>query len=177
MSCWGQSPKVHLSTISDKNELLGTVPKGSPGEKLMEEYARPMELMALKDLPPRARSLIMQSEYDMDTAEYLFKGERYSYAVFMCHLAVEKALKALFEYRLDRYSPRTHNLVYLLNNMGIRPDKKKARAIARLNEANIAARYPESLEILRIHYTRKVAEEMIQESGDIIKWIRNQFWK
>lgn len=34
-----------------------------------------------------------QSDYDMDTAEYMYQGGRYIYTVFMCHLSIEKALK------------------------------------------------------------------------------------
>ena len=36
-----------------------------------------------------------QADYDMETAEFMFKGERYFYTVFMCHLSIEKALKGL----------------------------------------------------------------------------------
>lgn len=36
-----------------------------------------------------------QADYDYDTAVYMSQGERYVYAVFMCHLALEKALKGL----------------------------------------------------------------------------------
>ncbi len=43
-----------------------------------------------------------QSDYDMDTAEYMHQGGRHIYAVFMCHLAIEKALKGLYyEKRLE----------------------------------------------------------------------------
>ena len=37
-----------------------------------------------------------QADYDMDTADYMHKGGRHIYAVFMCHLSVEKALKGLY---------------------------------------------------------------------------------
>ncbi|MDO9528114.1 MAG: HEPN domain-containing protein [Syntrophales bacterium] len=39
---------------------------------------------------------LRQADYDMDTAEYMLSGGRYFYAVFMCHLSIEKALKGLF---------------------------------------------------------------------------------
>ena len=38
-----------------------------------------------------------QADYDMDTAEYMYAGGRYVYAVFMCHLAVEKTLKGIYQ--------------------------------------------------------------------------------
>ena len=36
------------------------------------------------------------------------------YCVFMCHLAVEKALKGLYFERLRRVPPKSHSLVFLL---------------------------------------------------------------
>jgi len=38
---------------------------------------------------------------------------RYIYVLFMCHLAVEKLLKALYESISGKVPPKTHNLIYL----------------------------------------------------------------
>lgn len=43
----------------------------------------------------RAQEWLRQSLYDMKTAEAMFIGKRYIYAVFMCHLSIEKVLKWL----------------------------------------------------------------------------------
>lgn len=39
---------------------------------------------------------LKQADYDLETAKYMFEGGRCFYTVFMCHLAIEKALKGLF---------------------------------------------------------------------------------
>jgi len=36
---------------------------------------------------------LKQADYDMETAEIMFDNKRHIYAVFMCHLAIEKILK------------------------------------------------------------------------------------
>ena len=36
-----------------------------------------------------------QADYDIKTAEIMFDNKRYFYAVFMCHLSIEKALKGI----------------------------------------------------------------------------------
>jgi predicted nucleotidyltransferase len=36
------------------------------------------------------------ADYDIQTAEAMLKSQRYLYVVFMCHLAIEKTLKALY---------------------------------------------------------------------------------
>jgi HEPN domain-containing protein len=64
---------------------------------------------------------LKQSHYDMDTAEYMLEGGRRIYAVFMCHLAIEKALKGLYYENRREFPPKSHNLIYLLNQIGIRP--------------------------------------------------------
>ena len=61
---------------------------------------------------------IKASNYDIRTAEHMFKTRRYIYVLFMCHLSVEKLLKALFEAALGKVPPKTHNLIYLSNVIG-----------------------------------------------------------
>ena len=93
----------------------------------------------------KAEEWIRQAEYDMDTAELMFSGGRYLYAVFMCHLSIEKALKGLYYRRLGQVPPKVHNLVYLLNKIGAKPPCPIARFMVKLNEASVATRYPENL--------------------------------
>ena len=57
---------------------------------------------------------LKQADYDMDTAEFMFNGERYFYAVFMSHLSIEKALKGRYVQKFDKTPPKTHNLLYLI---------------------------------------------------------------
>jgi HEPN domain-containing protein len=52
-------------------------------------------------------------------ADAMFASGRYFYAVFMCHLSLEKALKGLIAKRLDELLPKTHNLLYLLNMLAL----------------------------------------------------------
>jgi len=123
----------------------------------------------------RVAEWIKQSDYDMDTAKFMFNGGRYAYAVFMCHLAVEKVLKGLFQYKTGEIPPKTHNLVYLLSKLDIKPEKKMAKHIVLLIEANIAARYPESLEILQKNYIESVTSDILKQSEEVILWIKEQF--
>ncbi|MDI7258385.1 MAG: HEPN domain-containing protein [Thermodesulfobacteriota bacterium] len=58
-----------------------------------------------------------QADYDMETADFMFNGGRYFYAVFMCHLSIEKALKGLYAQKLNEVPPKIHNLLYLVEKM------------------------------------------------------------
>lgn len=118
---------------------------------------------------------LKQADYDIDTAEYMLKGGRYLYAVFMCHLSIEKALKGLYESRLQEIPPKTHSLVGLLDRMEIRPPDNLARTILRLNDTHITTRYPEELAGLQKLYSSEIASELLTAGKDVLKWIKTQF--
>jgi HEPN domain-containing protein len=115
-----------------------------------------------------------QADYDIETAEYMFNGGRYFYSVFMCHLAIEKALKGLYQKRLREASPKVHNLIYLLNKIGLRPPELQAKFLIKLNEASVPTRYPETLELLKRDYTQGVVEDILFKSKEVLEWIKNQ---
>jgi len=114
---------------------------------------------------------LKQAVYDVDTAEYMIVGGRHFYAVFMCHLAVEKALKGCYHKKLGKVPPKVHNLVYLLNEMAIRPPETIGKFVVRLNEANIATRYPESLEKVKAAYTEEATREILSKTKEVLQWI------
>lgn len=68
---------------------------------------------------PDTRNLVASSEYDMETARHLLATGRYLYVVFLCHLALEKMLKALAGEALGRMAPRTHDLIFLTRTAGV----------------------------------------------------------
>jgi HEPN domain-containing protein len=115
---------------------------------------------------------LKQADYDMDTAEIMFKSGRYIYAVFMCHLSIEKALKGLYTKVLGEVPPKTHNLLYLLNKIDQRPQQELEKFIAKLNTASIATRYPDDLARIQRAYTAEITQEMIAKSKDVLQWIK-----
>jgi len=118
---------------------------------------------------------LKQADYDFDTAEFMCTGGRYFYAVFMCHLAVEKALKGLYQQKLQETPPKTHNLLYLLERIGLTPDQRKGRALTRLNEANVTTRYPDDIDSLQRSYTPENTMEILGQTQEILDWIKAQF--
>ena len=121
------------------------------------------------------RQWLEQADYDMETAQYMFDGGRYFYAVFMLHLSIEKALKGLYQKKLDDHPPKVHNLVFLLRKTGCMPPEKEGKFIVRLNQANVATRYPEDLSKLMQDYDRRVTEEILTHGRETMEWIKTQF--
>lgn len=117
---------------------------------------------------------LKQADYDMDTADYMFEGGRYFYAVFMCHLAIEKALKGFYRKKLRQEPPRVHNLIYLLNKIGIKPPEPVGRFIVKLNEASVATRYPEEIGKLQKDFTKGVVKDILSKGRETLGWIKKQ---
>jgi HEPN domain-containing protein len=117
---------------------------------------------------------LRQADYDMDTADVMFSSGRYFYAVFMCHLSIEKALKGLYFKVLNEVPPKTHNLLYLLDKIGKKPEQELGKFITKLNTASIATRYPDDLAKIQAAYTAEVTTEMIAKSKDVLQWVKTQ---
>jgi HEPN domain-containing protein len=60
-----------------------------------------------------------QAQYDLSTAEAMVDAKKYIYVIFMCHLAIEKALKGLYLKKVSNIPPQAHNLLFLLEKVGI----------------------------------------------------------
>ena len=57
---------------------------------------------------------LKNAEHDLDTAESLFQNEKYDWCLFLGHLVLEKALKALYvKTNENKLPPKTHNLLKL----------------------------------------------------------------
>ena len=125
----------------------------------------------------RTEEWLIQSDYDLDSAEYMHKGGRYIYAVFMCHLAIEKALKGLYHERVREIPPKSHNLIYLLNQTGLKPPRGPGKFIVKLNEVSIPTRYPENLAKLQQIYDEIEVKDILAKTKELILWIKQQLSK
>lgn len=122
----------------------------------------------------RYEEWLKQADYDMATADAMFNSKRYFYAVFMCHLSIEKALKGLYFKTLNELPPKTHNLLYLLDKTGKKPEQELEKFVTKLNTASIATRYPDDLAKIQEAYTKEITAEMMTRSKEVLKWIKAQ---
>ena len=115
---------------------------------------------------------LSSAEYDLQAAEAMLKGKRYLYVVFMCHLAIEKTLKALYAETRAEHPPRTHDLLLLLRRVELHPPSIHLDFIATIHNASIPTRYPEDLGSLIGQYPRPVANSYLAKTKRVIKWLR-----
>jgi HEPN domain-containing protein len=115
---------------------------------------------------------LSQVDYDLATAEHMLHNGRYIYVVFMSHLALEKMLKALVTEETQRLPPRTHHLIDLAQQGKLSLSQTQRDFIGKINNANIATRYPADLAQLLIQYSAPVARTYLEQTREIITWLR-----
>ena len=60
------------------------------------------------------KNWIALTDYDIETARHMLATERYLYVIFLCHLALEKILKAHVAEVIQDVPIKTHDLIYLV---------------------------------------------------------------
>lgn len=115
-----------------------------------------------------------QADYDMGAAHTLFDGGRYIYAVFMCHMAIEKALKGLYFKKHQKQAPKTHNLLHIADEIGLQPPQNILDFIIKLNRQSVVTRYPEDLKTMAKMYNQKNTVAVMKQSAEVLQWLREK---
>ncbi len=114
---------------------------------------------------------LKQAKYDLDTAGSLFESKRYIYAVFFCHLAVEKSIKAAWQHKHKALPPKSHNLTWLLGESGVDLPDELAEFVHGLAQASVPIRYPETLESFRKAFPKTEVVEILRSTKETIRCI------
>ena len=136
----------------------------------LRRYSRSMDTPSRK--PPR--EWFLQADYDMDTAGSMYRENRHFYAVFMCHLSIENALKGLYLARKKEEPPRVHSLMYLVDEMQLELPPELDAFLTRLNGLSIPTRYPDELRRMTMEYDAKRTNAVIEQSRKALEWLKSQ---
>ncbi len=123
-------------------------------------------------MKPTTRNWLVSSEYDFEVAKSLFKNKHYIYSVFMCHLAVEKTLKAIVAESQDALPPKTHNLIRLSELGNLELPEEFRQFIAELNAVSIPTRYPEDFGSISKKFNKSHTRQVLNHSEKLLKWLR-----
>ncbi|MBN1664320.1 MAG: HEPN domain-containing protein [Deltaproteobacteria bacterium] len=115
-----------------------------------------------------------QAEYDLKTAEAMFAAKRYIYVVFMCHLAIEKAIKGIYARATQTLPPKTHNLLALIEKSSLDVPEDLYDFIYRLNGVSVPTRYPEDIGKLKKDYNKKNTQAILEMSEVTLKWLKKK---
>jgi HEPN domain-containing protein len=118
------------------------------------------------------RNWIAGAEYDLETAKHMLKTKRYVYVVFMCHLALEKIIKAHVEIEEDKMPPKIHDLETLAQRAKLTIPSPLNKIILELNKVSIPTRYPEDLQQSLIDYSKKYCSSVLKETRETLQWLK-----
>ena len=112
---------------------------------------------------------------DISVAQVLHDGGKVLYAGFMCHLAVEKALKAVIENEGET-PKKIHNLIRLAELGGVLESMtdEQTDLLDTLNPLQIEARYPAYMQQIKNFLTSDQCATLIQQTKEMVQWIENQ---
>ena len=116
---------------------------------------------------------IALAEYDLETARHMLETGRRIYVVFMCHLALEKMLKAHVTEATQTIPAKTHDLIYLVKRSGLSVPSDLLDFIGKINNASVPMRYPDDLQRTLNEYTDPVVRSYLRQTEEALQWLRN----
>ncbi len=112
-----------------------------------------------------------QAQEDLDAARYNRSGEKLFVAAFLCHQAVEKALKALYMTQVREPPPPTHSLTTLSRLVGAPAQYR--RFLRQLTSEYVVSRYPNASDDVPARlYDPETLDEYIAQVTEVMEWVR-----
>jgi HEPN domain-containing protein len=125
----------------------------------------------ISKVTPNSNEWFRQAQYDIGTAESLVSAERYPPVIFFSHLALEKALKALYVEKFNDNPDKTHSLVFLVEILELELPQKFMDSLFVINRIGITGRYPHNLDLVLEQYTKEKTEKIVRETKEILTWL------
>jgi len=132
------------------------------------------ELLTAEQVTQQVEYWLDLAEYDMETARAMLISRRLLYVAFMCHQAIEKALKGVYTARCQAIPPKMHVLVKLAQLSGLWEEisEDQQHWMIAVQPMNIESRYPAEKAKLLASLTVSECEQMIVEAAEILQWIK-----
>lgn len=114
------------------------------------------------------------AEYDLDTAFEIYYIGRYSWSLFIGHLALEKVLKALYvKANNNKVPPKIHNLRKLAALSNLELTEVQQIFLDKINIFQIEARYAETKNELYKIATKEFTFNNLKEIKENFKWLKS----
>ncbi len=114
---------------------------------------------------------IKGAEDDIVTAELLIRERRTLHGLFFCHLVIEKAIKAHVVKATGDIAPRSHNLIYLSDNIGLQFDEETSIFLGILMRYQLQGRYPDYNPILPDIQT---VQAYLEKTKKLMQWLKEK---
>lgn len=117
------------------------------------------------------------SDDDWRVAQKLFADKEYGYALFFCHLALEKLLKAVVVATTAGPADYTHALLRLAELAGIPLNENQIADLKTITKFNIAGRYDDEKRRFRKEATRDYAQRYLKITRELLIWLKKDYLK
>lgn len=126
--------------------------------------------MTLRDVQKAVAFWREHSTSALDSAAALYKSKQWLHALFFCHLAIEKILKAVVIKQTKQQPPFVHNLTYLAGKTDLELTKEQVAFLESSNKYNLEGRYPEYRSGLAAQVDRKLVQQQLQITQEFVAW-------
>lgn len=118
---------------------------------------------------------IKSAEHDFESAESLYLSGKYDWCLFICHIVIEKAMKAVYVKTNDnQMPPKIHNLVRLAELSPIGYTDEIMELLDRINDFNIEARYPDFKFSFYETCNKEFATDYFKKVKELFIWIKSR---
>ena len=114
---------------------------------------------------------VNSSKEDFQIAEDLVKMHHYQWALFLCHLAIEKVLKANYIRVMDQYPPPIHKLLKLAQDSQLVLTDTQINDLREMTSFHIEARY----DIIKDKLYKKATKDFTLKYFDSTKKLLKYF--
>jgi HEPN domain-containing protein len=104
----------------------------------------------------------------------LFKLKHYAHALFLCHLVLEKVLKALVLKRTQQLAPQIHDLRRLAEKAGLDFTEEQRKELDIISTFNIRARYDDTKRTFYQKATQAYATRYLKIIEELYTWLLNE---
>lgn len=116
------------------------------------------------------------AEQDMQVAELTHKNSYWLYTAFLCHQALEKALKGYWTAVRDDIPLYTHSHAKLMEECGLmaKLTDEQLKFVAMMIPMYIEARYPSYKQKVAGTLNEQISQHILDETKQMIQWIKEQ---
>jgi HEPN domain-containing protein len=115
------------------------------------------------------------AQYDLDSAEVMYRGGRWLYVVFMCQQAVEKLGKGLYLLYIDDNVPRIHDISNLVRRFEDKLPKtiteERYNFLDQLTHFYLNDRYPEYQQNINALINEQFAKAILDKTRETFQWL------
>ena len=119
---------------------------------------------------------VKMADYDIISADVLMESKRNLHVGFICHLTIEKMLKAYYAKITEETPPYLHNLRLLAEKTDLYSmmSEEQKEFLKELNPLQIKARYQDYKDSIEKELTDEVTQKILTQTKEMIEWIKSK---